>query len=213
MTTKLLSPLRPQVQPVPTRRSHRSALLYHTYRRQLPPPRRASSASPTAASPCSPAIRAPERVLPSDCSPSGYAAPPRMSSSAPSSTPRAAPWTSTARASRRSLRRPASPRTTDGLVAQGPARALGRSRQLNPLQACPHRRRGAGDPHHRLQRAANPRQQGSRSPRQLLCVVFAGDARSTPRAAARRRLAPARLPHSQATHPRLRLTRRAPRLP
>ncbi len=92
--TKLLSALRTLLHPfrpdVPTEVSS-----------SLPPPStasrptRSSSASPMAASPCSPAIRGRARASPCAFSPSAFAPCP-MSWSAPSSIPRAAPWTSIA---------------------------------------------------------------------------------------------------------------------
>ena len=68
--------------------------LHYPRRRQLRPTSRAS-ASPMAASPCSPAIRGRARASPCAFSPSAFAPCP-MSWSAPSSIPRAAPWTSIA---------------------------------------------------------------------------------------------------------------------
>ena len=148
--------LRPQVQSVPTRRPHRRAL-HHAHRRQLPPPRRArhrrrrlrhAHRRPRHRKERRPAPARREASRTPRCRRRHRRAPPEPHHGL---LPRA--W--------RPLRRP--PRLPQSLGRlQGPPSALGRPRHLHPVQTRPHRRRGPGDTHHRLQRAAHPRQQGPR---------------------------------------------------
>ena len=103
---------------------------------------------------------------------------------------------------RRPLRRPAPVPQPLGRL-QGAARALERAHLHDPHAPRADHRRGPGGPHHRLHRAAHPRQQGPRHP--AAPPLRLRWRRSPARAPAPPRAAAPRQPHPSPPRPRLRL--------